>query len=37
MWRRALAHDPFFSLNITLFNFSSGRDRLLQKQRQFWD
>ena len=37
MWRRALAHDPFFSLNITSFNFSSGRDWLLQKERQFWD
>lgn len=35
--RRALAHDPFLSLSITLFNFSSGWDRLLQKQRQFWD
>jgi hypothetical protein len=34
MRRRALAHDPFLSLSITLFNFSSGWDRLLQKQGQ---
>jgi hypothetical protein len=39
-WRRltrgcALAHDPFLSLSITLFNFSSGWDWLLQKQGQF--
>jgi hypothetical protein len=40
LWRRlkrgrALAHDPFLSLSTTLFNFSSGWDRLLQKQGQF--
>jgi hypothetical protein len=40
LWRRlkrgrALAHDPFLSLSTTLFNFSSGWDRLLQKQDQF--
>jgi hypothetical protein len=39
-WRRltrgcALAHDPFLSLSIALFNFSSGWDWLLQKQGQF--
>jgi hypothetical protein len=33
--RSALAHDPYLSLSITLFNFTSGWDRLLQKQRQF--
>jgi len=33
--RSAPAHDPFLSLSITLFNFTSGWDRLLQKQRQF--
>ncbi len=32
--RRATAHDPLLSLSITLFNFSSGWDRVLQKQRQ---
>jgi hypothetical protein len=37
MRRRALAHDLFLSLSITLFNFSSLWDRRLQKQRQFWD
>jgi len=33
--RPAPAHDPYLSLSITLFNFTSGWDRLLQKQRQF--
>lgn len=38
-WRRLAAreapsHDPLLSLSITLFNFSSGWDRVLQKQRQ---
>ena len=38
-WQRVLgrpapAHDPLLSLSITLFNFSSGWDRVLQKQRQ---
>jgi len=36
---RARRHDPFLSLSITHFNFSSdwssGWDRLLQKQQQF--
>ncbi len=32
--RRAPAHDPLLSLSITLFNFSTGWDRVLQKQRQ---
>jgi hypothetical protein len=35
MRRRVLAHDSFLSLSITLFNFSSGWDRLLQKQGHF--
>jgi hypothetical protein len=33
--RPAPAHDLYLSLSITLFNFTSGWDRLLQKQRQF--
>jgi hypothetical protein len=33
--RRPPAHDPLLSLSITLFNFSTGWDRVLQKQRQF--
>jgi hypothetical protein len=40
LWRRIIGwrasrHDPFLSLSITQFNFSSGWDRLLQKQQQF--
>jgi hypothetical protein len=39
LWHRVIgrpapAHDPFLSLSITLFNFSSGWDRLLREQRQ---
>jgi hypothetical protein len=33
--RPAPTHDLYLSLSITLFNFTSGWDRLLQKQRQF--
>ncbi len=33
--RRAPAHDPLLALSITLFNFSSGWDRMIAKQRQF--
>ena len=33
--RSAPAHDPLLSLSMTLFNFASGWDRLLQNQRQF--
>jgi hypothetical protein len=32
--RRTPAHDPLLSLSITLFNCSSGWERVLQKQRQ---
>lgn len=40
VWRRLMAsrapaHDPLLSLSMNLFNFSSGWDRLLAKQRQF--
>jgi len=28
-------HDPLLSLSITVFNFSTGWDRLLRKQGQF--
>lgn len=39
-WQRLVgvslpAHDRFLSLSITNFNFSTGWDRLLQKERQF--
>jgi hypothetical protein len=30
--RSAPAHDPLLSLSITAFKFSTGWDRLLQKQ-----
>jgi hypothetical protein len=33
--RSAPANDPLLSLSMTLFNFASGWDRLLQNQRQF--
>jgi len=33
--RSAPAHDPYLSLSVGTFNFSTGWDRLLQKQRQF--
>lgn len=29
------AHDPLLFLSMTMFNFSGGWDRLLQKRRQF--
>jgi hypothetical protein len=40
LWHRLIgcpapAHDLYLSLSITLFNFTSGWDRVLQKQRQF--
>jgi hypothetical protein len=40
LWRKLIrrsapAHDPLLSLSMTLFNFASGWDRLLQKQRRF--
>ena len=28
-------HDPLLSLSITIFNFSTGWDRLLRKQAEF--
>ncbi len=31
----APTHDRLLSLSITNFNFSTGWDRLLQKQQQF--
>jgi hypothetical protein len=33
--RPAPAHDLYLSLSITLFNFTSGWDRVLQTQRRF--
>jgi hypothetical protein len=32
--RRAPMHDPLLSLSLSLFNFSSGWDRVLQKQKE---